>query len=424
MRPLITILLLCLPSQVAFSQLHFSVTPTNRKVVQGDLIVFEIRVSFLPTLIQRSRSSPPAVFSQIVSQIAVNGIDFQAMAGIGNGTQGVFVSGVNNQTFLFEQRPPTTDEPPGQAFSTNGQSGNSVIFQATPQLYARLTLDTTNVPVGQYSLTLNQLAANSPTEVIPPDPVLGGDSIFIGNVPTLTNAVGMGVVYTVLPAAQVEARSVFYNNSTGANISSIGTAQNAIATDKGVLRVPGSISNFSNYTNYSRGLNGIIVDVAGLPSSSTANDILNSLQFAQWNGIASTGFQPISSAANPSVTLFPDQGLNNSTRVKIVLADEMVKNTWLRVTLVSNPQTRIATHDTFYLGHVLADVNVGNTPLRYRVNADDVSAIRANQSGFPNTATITNPYDLNRDGRVNADDVSIVRANQQGFGIVAPLTVP
>jgi hypothetical protein len=73
---------------------------------------------------------------------------------------------------------------------------------------------------------------------------------------------------------------------------------------------------------------------------------------------------------------------------------------------------------------VLAEVNIGNTAARYRVNADDVSAIRLNQSGLPNSAGVSNPYDLNRDGRVNADDVSIVRLNQQGLGIVAPLTVP
>lgn len=42
-------------------------------------------------------------------------------------------------------------------------------------------------------------------------------------------------------------------------------------------------------------------------------------------------------------------------------------------------------NDVFYFGHVLADVNIGNTATRYRLNADDVSAIRTNQSGFPNT---------------------------------------
>jgi len=58
------------------------------------------------------------------------------------------------------------------------------------------------------------------------------------------------------------------------------------------------------------------------------------------------------------------------------------------------------------------------------VNAQDTGAIRANQSPISNSVTVTNIYDLNRDGRVNAQDTGILRANQQAIGIVAPFTVP
>jgi hypothetical protein len=219
-------------------------------------------------------------------------------------------------------------------------------------------------------------------------------------------------------------RNVFYNNATGSQLSSIGAAQNAIDPAKLVLRTPGSVSTFANYSNYSRGLNGIIVDIAGLPAWTTNADILSSLQFAQWNGIAAGGFTSLSAAAVPTITIFAGSGSNGSTRVKIAFPDNTVQNTWLRVTVLANPFTGLASGDVFYFGHVLGEVNVGNTGTRYRVNADDVAAIRNNQSGLPNSAGIVNPYDLNRDGRVNADDVSIVRNNQQGLGIVSPFTVP
>ena len=73
---------------------------------------------------------------------------------------------------------------------------------------------------------------------------------------------------------------------------------------------------------------------------------------------------------------------------------------------------------------VIGDVNVGNTTNRLRVNATDTGAVRNNQSTLPNSADVTNIYDLNRDGRVNATDTGIVRTNQQTIGIVAPIIAP
>ena len=94
--------------------------------------------------------------------------------------------------------------------------------------------------------------------------------------------------------AQVSAlvgRYVFYNNSrydghTGyisgdpaINIFD----DNAIATDKTAL-LPGHLATFANYTSYSRGINGIMVDIAGLanPGSISAADF----QFQVGNGSA------------------------------------------------------------------------------------------------------------------------------------------
>ena len=73
---------------------------------------------------------------------------------------------------------------------------------------------------------------------------------------------------------------------------------------------------------------------------------------------------------------------------------------------------------------MIGEFNVGNTATRLRVNATDTGAVRSNQSTAANSASVTNIYDVNRDGRVNATDTGIVRSNQQTAGIVAPLTVP
>ena len=59
-----------------------------------------------------------------------------------------------------------------------------------------------------------------------------------------------------------------------------------------------------------------------------------------------------------------------------------------------------------------------------RVNGQDAALILANQSPGANTASVTNKFDLDRNGRVNGQDYAILLANQQAAGIVAPIIAP
>ena len=120
-------------------------------------------------------------------------------------------------------------------------------------------------------------------------------------------------------------------------------------------------------------------------------------------------------------------GAGGSARVTIAFPDNTVQNTWLQVTVLANAATGLSANDVFYFGNAIGDVGVGNTTGatgRIRVNATDTGAVRTNQSTLPNSAPVTNIYDINRDGRVNATDTGLVRSNQQTLGIVAPITVP
>jgi VCBS repeat-containing protein len=228
------------------------------------------------------------------------------------------------------------------------------------------------------------------------------------------------VTFTFTAASAVSTivtRGLKYVGATGSSAST------SLATDKTAL-LPGQSSTFANYTSYSRGLNGVVVDVDGLPSGTTDSQMLASLQFAQWDGIAVAGFVALSGAAVPSVSILSGGGVGGSARVTISFPDNTVQNTWLRVTVLANADTGLAANDVFYFGNVIGEVNAGNTSTRYRVNAIDTSNVRNNQSPGANSASVTNIYDFNRDGRVNALDTSIVRNNQQTAGIVAPITAP
>ncbi len=222
----------------------------------------------------------------------------------------------------------------------------------------------------------------------------------------------------VAPAATVITRNLFYNNSTG-------NSGNAVASDKLPLRTTGQASTFANYSNYALGLNGILIDIDGLPATTTNAQMLASLEFAQWNGIAPAGFEPLSATAVPTVNIVSGSGAAGSTRVSITFPDNTVQNTWLRVTVKANINTAIPSDDIFYFGNVIGDVDeIGNSPTRLPVNALDTIAIRQNQSILPNSVGVSNIYDVNRDGSVNVLDTLAVRANQQILGIVAPLVVP
>jgi hypothetical protein len=180
---------------------------------------------------------------------------------------------------------------------------------------------------------------------------------YLNNVPvTITANDGVNssmVTFNITANTFAAGRSVFYNNATGANLSSAGAANNAIDTSKSVLRTPGATSTFANYTNYSRGLNGLIVDIAGLPTTITNAQMLVSLHFAHWNAISAGGFAALPVAAVPTVTLLSNSGVGGSARIKITFPDNTLQNTWLRVTVLANNTTGLASNDVFYFGNVI-----------------------------------------------------------------------
>ena len=218
------------------------------------------------------------------------------------------------------------------------------------------------------------------------------------------------------PATIVD-RSIFYNGSTG-------NGGNAFAPDKQAL-LPGQSSTFQNYTNFDRGITGVSIDIKDLPASVTPLQMQNSLQLAQWDGINAAGFVALPVGVTPTVSAIQvGAGANGSSRVLITFPANSLRNTWLRVTVVANTTNILAQNDVFYFGNVVADVNVGNTATRLRVNAEDTGTIRLNQAPLPGAAQANNIFDINRDGRVDALDTFLVRSNQQPLGIVAPIGAP
>ncbi len=230
-----------------------------------------------------------------------------------------------------------------------------------------------------------------------------------GNVGTDTTTGELRILSAVV------GRHIFCNNSTWdadpANPNGDPAANsfdnNAIAPENSsdphlskTALLPGQTASFNNYTSFSLGINGIMVDFDHLPGTVTAADF----EFKMGNTTTPDTWGP--APAPLSVTV---RQVNGIDRVTIIWADGTIQNTWLQVTVKATAATGLAQNDVFYYGNAVGES--GDSATNTLVNsADDVGA-RLNPRTPFNPAAIDNPYDYNRDRLVNSADQVIPRYN-------------
>jgi hypothetical protein len=241
------------------------------------------------------------------------------------------------------------------------------------------------------------------------DQATGKSHVFFleGNT-TITN-VDVGTI----GGAAVVGRHIFYNQSRydglgqGANPLDDG----AIAPDKAAL-LPGQTATFANYTSYTRGINGVMIDVMNLPSagqigSLTAGDFV----FKVGNSNTPSAWAP---APNPgAISVRPGAGIGGSDRITILWQNNAIMKQWLQITVNATAATGLTSPDIFYFGNAIAES--GNNQFDARVTVSDEVAARNNPysaaaQGSP--VLLNNRWDYNRDGNVSAQDQISARNNQ------------
>ena len=222
-------------------------------------------------------------------------------------------------------------------------------------------------------------------------------------------------------AASVTGRHVVYNGSffdggTAADESD----DDAIATDKAAL-LPGETATFANYTSYSRGINAIMVDVAGLATQPTLETVTSFFGFSVGNDDTPGDWE---TAAEPvDLSVRAGAGVGGSDRVTIVWEDNTIQNGWLQTTVLATSETGLETPDVFYFGNAVGES--GNSAADAAVNAQDIGGPRDNPHNFLNRALVGDAFDYNRDSLVNAQDIGIARDNPTNFlSDVNLITVP
>jgi hypothetical protein len=120
---------------------------------------------------------------------------------------------------------------------------------------------------------------------------------------------------------------------------------------------PGQTATIANSTGYSRGINGIMVDITGLanPGGLTLANIGNYFAFKVGPGSNPASWSPGPSPSNVQVR--QGAGTDGSSRVTIIWLDDNIQNQWLEVTVLVTPQTGLAAPDVFYYGNLRGDAN-------------------------------------------------------------------
>jgi Tol biopolymer transport system component len=211
-----------------------------------------------------------------------------------------------------------------------------------------------------------------------------------------------------LASVEVEAAMdvhLFYNNSAhDGNGPVVTTADfNAIARDKAPLLL-GETASFTSVSGYSRGINGLFLDVPNLPDDGAGIDA-SDLAFR----IGADDFPDTWSAAPAptSVGVFANAGGGGADRIYVTFADGAVVDTWLGITILATADTGLADATTFCYGSVPAETGaafVGQGQFFGR-DAADLQSIAID---LFHSADIENPNDLNRDGRVDAFDLQVI----------------
>ena len=175
---------------------------------------------------------------------------------------------------------------------------------------------------------------------------------------------------------------------------------NAIAPDKSAYLPDGSLATFANVSSYSRGINGIMVDLngGGNHTSISANDFV----FKHGNNNAPSTWAAV--PATPTISVRVGAGISGSDRVKITWAASSIKNEWLEVQVLATANTGLTATDVFFWGSKIGDVGTGTPATTFLTSAADKTTVLGSLSSG---VAITNTRDFNRDGNVTAADATI-----------------
>jgi hypothetical protein len=327
-------------------------------------------------------------------------------------------------TYTIEKAPPVDRD----YYSLNVSAGQRIILQTmTPAgvpsqfadlLYPKISLydptgalvavddngavDGRNAQIGPYTAVL----AGSYTIVVEANDGTGGEYYLEASVDDAA-------------PGSVAGRHVFYNNSFFDDPTFGNDDDTAIDPSKSAL-LPGQTATQENYVSYSRGINGIMIDIANLAKTPEASDF-------QFHDLGRDGNAETVAPPPDSITVRPGEGVGGSDRVTLTWdtsSGAVFDTTWLRVT--AGTSLGMNEPDVFYFGSAPGEGSGGSDA---SVDGSDEIGARNNAHVFGDLAPVDDAWDYNKDGLVDGTDQIFARNNQTGFAdrlelFSAPLVAP
>jgi hypothetical protein len=258
---------------------------------------------------------------------------------------------------------------------------------------ATLTIDTTGIYGGNFAFQLKGTQIGQDSDVV----ILGGGAspMFLTN-GTLT-----------IPPATVTKRQTFYNNSYFDGFNPAITPSDlstAIATDKTAL-LPGQAATFANYTSYTKGINGVVIEVENIQYQPQ----LDEFEFRTGNTTTPSAWSLLT--VPPTMTV--ETLAAGKVRIYFTWPDNTITKQWLEVLVKAKGPMGLPLDDVFYFGNAIGET--GNQTANAFVDGSDFTYTRDNKHNFLNRALINDPADFNRDSLVDGTDLVIARDNSTNF---------
>ncbi len=127
----------------------------------------------------------------------------------------------------------------------------------------------------------------------------------------------------------------------------------ALESDK-VAMLPGGTVGPSNYTTYSQGLNGVMVDLTTLPMPGTLSlaDFAFSMSAFDSTSANESRLEAWSPAPAPSgISVRIGDGVGGSDRIDFAWPSGSISGKWLRVSVLATTNTGLTSPDVFYFGN-------------------------------------------------------------------------
>jgi hypothetical protein len=229
------------------------------------------------------------------------------------------------------------------------------------------------------------------------------------------------VTFEITTDVNVADRKVYYK---GSGFAAGGTNIAAALDPSKVLALSGAepqTLSYANLINTTRGINGMVLDVAGLVTTNLTNDDLVLRMSPQ--GLFNEAANPPSSwEPAPQSTIFVTAGTATTpARIRLEWPDNAIANRWLQVQLIGNANTGLPNTEVFYLGHLQGELNGQLVAGSYFVSNTDLAMVNPLGGGL---TSITDIRDVDKNRFVsNADGIAIRNAIVAGLKL-RNITIP